>query len=185
MKQWSIGLVLLMAAFSVVKPVEAAPRIEQISQVSVEYLKGEGRLHGMRLAYRPIQFHLTELPLAGDATVYIEASTNVWRYGQPASYQTNIALAVSPVLKKQFTNWYGKPVFWEFGIGVSVLDKREFAGKNLGSHFQFEDRLGLVMGLDDKSQSTLALRYMHYSNAGLSSRNPGMDFLNVAYSWRF
>lgn len=185
MKQWSIRLALLVTATAVTLPILASPRTEQISQVSVEYLKGEGQVHGVRLAYRPVQFHLTELPLAGDAAVYIEASTNIWRYGQPASYQTNIALAVSPVLKKQFANWYDKPVFWEFGIGVSVLDKREFAGKNLGSHFQFEDRLGLLIGLDDKSQSTLALRYMHYSNAGLSSRNPGMDFLNIAYSWRF
>ncbi|HEX5791720.1 MAG TPA: acyloxyacyl hydrolase, partial [Rheinheimera sp.] len=98
---------------------------------------------------------------------------------------TNVALALSPVLKKQFANWYSKPVFWEFGIGVSMLTKREFAGKDLGSHFQFEDRLGLLIELDAQNRKMLAVRYMHYSNAGLSSRNPGMDFLNIAYSWRF
>jgi lipid A 3-O-deacylase len=42
-----------------------------------------------------------------------------------------------------------------------------------------------LFGLDQKNSKMLAVRYMHYSNAGLSSRNPGMDFLNIAYSWRF
>lgn|SRR5690606_18670495 len=184
MKKWLIFLVLMSGLFSIPQ-VLADSRIKQISQLSIEYLKGEGRVHGVRLGYRPLEFHFTTLPLVGDANMYIEASTNFWQYGQPSQYQTNVALAVSPVLKKQFANWYGKPVFWEFGIGVSMLTKREFAGKDLGSHFQFEDRLGLLFGLDQKNSKMLAVRYMHYSNAGLSSRNPGMDFLNIAYSWRF
>ncbi|WP_449356119.1 acyloxyacyl hydrolase [Alishewanella longhuensis] len=66
-----------------------------------------------------------------------------------------------------------------------MLNKREFAGKDLGSYFQFEDRLGLLIELDPQHAKMLAIRYMRCSNAGLSSRNPGMDFLNIAYSWRF
>jgi lipid A 3-O-deacylase len=184
MKQLVLPLMLISGLLSAPQ-VMADSRVEQISQLSIEYLKGEGRGQGVRLGYRPLEFHFTRLPLVGDANMYIEASTNFWQYGQPSRYQTNVALALSPVLKKQFANWYGKPVFWEFGIGVSMLTKREFAGKDLGSHFQFEDRLGLLFGLDQKNSKMLAVRYMHYSNAGLSSRNPGMDFLNIAYSWRF
>ena len=184
MKQLVLPLVLISGLLSAPQ-VMADSRVEQISQLSIEYLKGEGRVNGVRLGYRPLEFHFTTLPLLGDANMYVEASTNFWQYGQPSQYQTNVALALSPVLKKQFANWYDKPVFWEFGIGVSMLTKREFAGKDLGSHFQFEDRLGLLFGLDQKNSKMLAVRYMHYSNAGLSSRNPGMDFLNIAYSWRF
>ncbi|WP_231702521.1 acyloxyacyl hydrolase [Rheinheimera lutimaris] len=182
MQRWVIAFVLLAGIMS---PVHADIRAEHISQLSVEYLQGEGDVSGVRLAYRPLEFHFTTLPLLGDANMYLEASTNFWQYGKPSKYQTNVALALSPVLKKQFANWYGKPVFWEFGIGVSMLTKREFAGKDLGSHFQFEDRLGLLIELDPQNKKMLAIRYMHYSNAGLSSRNPGMDFLNIAYSWRF
>ena len=182
MKFWTVLLVLLVGTINV---ANAETRTEYTSQFSVEYLKGEGRVHGMRLGYRPMELHFATLPVVGEASVYIEASTNFWRYGDPAEYQTNVALAVSPVLKKQFATWYGKPVFWEFGIGVSMLTERQFAGKDLGSHFQFEDRLGLVIELDQQKRKTLAIRYMHYSNGGLASRNPGMDFLNVAFSWRF
>lgn len=182
MKFWAFLLVLLTGTISI---AQAETRTEHISQVSVEYLKGAGDVHGIRLGYRPLEMHFATLPVLGDASIYVEASTNFWRYGDPTEYQTNVALAVSPVLKKQFATWYGKPVFWEFGIGVSMLTEREFAGKDLGSHFQFEDRIGLLIELDQEKSKTLAIRYMHYSNAGLSSRNPGMDFLNIAYSWRF
>lgn len=182
MRIWAILLVLLTGTINL---AHAETQSERISQVSVEYLKGAGNVHGMRLGYRPLEMHFATLPIVGHANMYVEASTNFWRYGDPAKYQTNVALAVSPVFKKQFATWYGKPVFWELGIGVSLLTKREFAGKDLGSHFQFEDRLGLVIELDQERSKTLAIRYMHYSNAGLSSRNPGMDFFNIAYSWRF
>lgn len=182
MQRWLVALVL---SFGIIGQAQADIRTEQISQLSVEYLKGEGRVQGLRLAYRPVEFHFTTLPLLGDANLYLEASTNFWQYDQPSRYQSNVALALSPVLKKQFASWYGKPVLWEFGIGVTMLNKREFAGKDLGSYFQFEDRLGLLIELDPQHRKMLAIRYMHYSNAGLSSRNPGMDFLNIAYSWRF
>ncbi|MDP4534760.1 acyloxyacyl hydrolase [Alkalimonas collagenimarina] len=174
-----------MLFVSMLGQVQADTGTEHISQVSVEYLKGAGRVQGLRLAYRPSEYHFATLPILGDANLYWEASTNFWQYGQPSKYQSNVVLALSPVLKKQFANWSGKPVFWELGVGVSVLTKREFAGKDLGSYFQFEDRLGLLIGLDQQSSKMLAIRYMHYSNAGLSNRNPGMDFLNIAYSWRF
>lgn len=182
MQRWLVVLVLF---FGIMGQARAEVRSEQISQLSVEYLKGEGRVHGLRLAYQPLELHFTTLPVLGDANLYLEASTNFWQYGQPSQYETNVAVALSPVLKKQFANWNDKPVFWEFGIGVSMLNKRQFAGKDLGSYFQFEDRLGLLIALDPQNRKMLAIRYMHYSNAGLSSRNPGMDFLNMAYSWRF
>lgn len=152
-------------------------------EVSAEYLKGPGRVHGLRLALQPIQVSISALKLPTDLTLTFEASTNFWRYNQSAEYETNFVVALSPVLSRQFATLGGRALSWEFGIGVSVLNKRRFAGKDLGSYFQFEDRLGLILDLPNNAK--LKLRYMHYSNAGLSSRNPGMDFLNIAYSWPF
>ncbi|MBY0418957.1 MAG: acyloxyacyl hydrolase [Pararheinheimera sp.] len=63
------------------------------------------------------------------------------------------------------------------------LNKQRFAGKDLGSHYQFEDRIGLIWQLQSKAQ--LALRYMHYSNAGLQKPNPGLDFIALSYAYRF
>ena len=59
-------------------------RMEQISQFSIEYLKGEGGVNGLRLGYRPLAFHFTTLAVIGDANMHIEASTNFWQCGQPS-----------------------------------------------------------------------------------------------------
>ena len=98
----------------------------------------------------------------------------------------NLAVAISPVIVKQLTTVYDKyPLYLEAGIGASLVNDRHFAGKNIGSHYQFEDRLGFLLSLDEQENNQIALRYMHYSNGGLNSDNPGLDFLNVSYSYHF
>ena len=95
-------------------------------------------------------------------------------------------MAISPVLSSQFTTIAGKyPLKWEAGIGISLVDDTRFAGKDIGSHYQFEDRLGLVMEFGNDLKDSVSLRYMHYSNGGLNSKNPGMDFLVLSYAKRF
>lgn len=155
----------------------------QAQTAAIDLVKGEGEVLGLRLGYRPVEWHITEIPLLGDAQLYMEASANLWRYGEEPEYHSNLAIALSPVLMKQFGTLYQRALYWEFGIGFSLLDKQRFAGKNLGSHYQFEDRIGLIWQLQNDEQ--LALRYMHYSNAGLQQPNPGLDFLALSYAHTF
>ena len=90
------------------------------------------------------------------------------------------------MLSKQFATIANKyPLRWEFGIGVSLVEDTRFAGKDIGSHYQFEDRLGLVTDFGENMNQSIALRYMHYSNGGLNTHNPGVDFLNVSYAVYF
>lgn len=154
-------------------------------EIAIDLLKGEGDVTGVRLAYRPYHSTITDFPLVGDVNLYLELSANKWRYGDPAEYDDNLAIAFSPVLTRQFTTVYGKALFWELGVGVSFLDKKRFAGKDLGSYYQFEDRLGLTLALDPAKKRSISLRYFHYSNGGLEKPNPGMDFINLSYAWRF
>lgn len=155
----------------------------QAQVVAIDLVKGEADVLGLRLGYRPVEWHLAEVPVLGDAQLYMEVSANLWRYGKEAEYESNLAVALSPVLVKQFSTLYDRALYWEFGIGFSLLNKQRFAGKNLGSHYQFEDRIGLLWQI--QPQTLLALRYMHYSNAGLQKPNPGMDFLVLSYAYKF
>jgi hypothetical protein len=155
----------------------------QAQVAAVDLVKGQGEVLGLRLGYRPVEWSLAELPVVGDARLYMEASANIWRYGEEPEYESNLALALSPVLVKQFSTLYDRALSWEFGIGFSLLNKQRFAGKDLGSHYQFEDRIGLIWQLRSKTQ--LALRYMHYSNAGLQKPNPGLDFIALSYAYKF
>ncbi|GAB3028790.1 acyloxyacyl hydrolase [Bowmanella dokdonensis] len=151
--------------------------------VALDLLLGEGDLTGLRLAYRPYHLPVGSIDWLGEVEVYFEFSANFWEYGADNHHDTNLALALSPVISQQFTTLYGRPLKWEFGIGVSLVEDTRFAGKDIGSHYQFEDRLGLVLVLED--QESVTMRYMHYSNGGLNDNNPGMDFLNLSYALRF
>ncbi len=173
----SVILLIVMSFFS-------SPMSHGYSQsVAIDYVQGEGAVKGVRLGYRPWHTHSKKLPFVGEVGLYLELSANLWEFGSPAEYQTNIAIALSPVIRKAFAQFYGRPLYWEFGIGMSLVSEREFAGKDIGSYYQFEDRLGLAYALDERTY--IALRYMHYSNGGLSSDNPGLDFINLSYSYRF
>lgn len=154
--------------------------------IAVDYLHGEADLSGIRLAYRPYHGQITHIEWLGDVDLYWELSINFWEFGADKQHDTNYALALSPVISSQFATIYNKyPLKWEFGIGVSLVNDTTFAGKNIGSHYQFEDRLGLVLDFGDNLKQSVAIRYMHYSNGGLNDKNPGLDFLNLSYAKHF
>lgn len=151
--------------------------------ISADYIRGEGRADGIKLA---IQYHSDYLRSWSEHLhLYFESSVNFWQYGAGNQTDTNLVLSLSPVIQYPVTEVASYPLYIEFGIGVALLSDTRFAGKDVGSHYQFEDRLGLVtrFGIDHKNQ--LALRYFHYSNAGLKKPNPGLDFISLSYLRRF
>jgi hypothetical protein len=153
---------------------------------AVDLLVGTYDITGVRLAYRPYTYELQDVPFFDSLEVYWEASINLWEYGEQNERDTNFALALSPVVKKTFYHIDNKyPLKWEFGIGVSLVNDTQFAGKDIGSHYQFEDRIGLSADFGQGLRQTVAIRYMHYSNGGLNSKNPGLDFLNLSYAYKY
>lgn len=177
---------VVFVLFAVFLSVLPSTSQAQHQAIAIDYLLGEGDLKGVRLAYRPINTRLTEIEWLGDVDIYWEMSVNFWEFGEQNQHETNFALALSPVISKQFATVANKyPLKWEFGIGVSLVDDTRFAGKDIGSHYQFEDRLGLILQFGQQVTHSLAIRYMHYSNGGLNDHNPGMDFLNLSYAKSF
>ena len=150
--------------------------------IALDYLHGEGDLSGVRLAYRPYIARIQDAFLMGDVDIYWEVSANFWEFGEDNRHETNYAVALSPVFSWHVQDIAGKyPLSVEFGIGLSLVEDTRFAGKDIGSHYQFEDRLGVTMAFGEQLEHSASLRYMHYSNGGLNDKNPGMDFLTVSY----
>ena len=150
-----------------------------LNQMSVDVLKGEGEIAGARFGLSPWASANYRLPLLGRVTVVTEFSiTQLQAAGADAGFDNNAVYAVTPVLRKSLGRLFSIPTELEFGIGVSLLENRHFGQKDLGSKFQFEDRLGLLMQLN--SGLAVSLRYMHYSNGGITASNPGLDFINVS-----
>ncbi|WP_460314946.1 acyloxyacyl hydrolase [Aliiglaciecola aliphaticivorans] len=154
--------------------------------VAADLLLGSDDITGVRLAYRPYVYELNDVPFFDQLDIYWEVSANFWEYGEHNNHATNFVLALSPVVSKTFYHIDDKyPLKWEFGIGISMVDDTHFAGKDIGSHYQFEDRLGLVVDFGKNLKQSVSVRYMHYSNGGLNSNNPGVDFLNISYAFKF
>jgi lipid A 3-O-deacylase len=116
----------------------------------------------------------------GSLSGYFELSYNVW----DKSGDTTNGVAFSPVFVYCFnlTDFQHIIPYVEAGIGAAYIDDYHIAGRNLSSHFQFEDRIGIgvqVYRMDFK------FGYMHYSNAGLKSPNDGIDIFIGTVAWWF
>ena len=88
-------------------------------------------------------------------------------------------LSATPLLRWTWAERY----YIEAGIGATVFSHSSFADKNLSTAFQFGDHIGIGMHLSQRSR--LSLRYSHYSNAGIKHPNPGLNILQLNYSYRY
>lgn len=109
----------------------------------------------------------------------------MWKYGEQERRDTTFVLSFSPVIQYPVATLTYATLYVEAGIGVSLLDDTQFAGKDVSTHFQFEDRLGLVARFGQHKQHQLALRYFHYSDAEVKKPNPGLDFIALSYMHYF
>ena len=90
------------------------------------------------------------------------------------------AVAYSPVFAYQFRDTFIS--YAVLGVGVSYFSDSQVKDRDLGSRFQFEDRLGVGW---QWASHDLSLVYMHYSNAGIEAPNEGLDMLLLSYAFIF
>jgi lipid A 3-O-deacylase len=111
---------------------------------------------------------------------YWHAGYTWWEGGQVGSAAHT--LSVSPVLVYSFNadNW--RP-FIELGVGAALFSRQRVGDKNLGSSAHFEDRFGA--GVFIGKRDLLMLRVIHYSNAGLSRPNPGIESYSLVWGRSF
>ncbi len=82
-----------------------------------------------------------------------------------------------------FRWWATDNFYLEAGTGLTVLSRTNFAGKELSTKFQFGSHLGL--GVLISNSHRLGVRYSHYSNANIKKPNPGLDLLEVSYTYQY
>ena len=116
----------------------------------------------------------------GYLTGYWDGAYTYWEGGDEGSGAH--ALSLSPVLVYQFQGERFRP-FIEFGIGVAFFSKTDVGDQNLGSSFNFEDRLGA--GLILPGGDRLGIRAIHYSNAGIKQPNDGIESYSLFYTKAF
>lgn len=111
----------------------------------------------------------------GRLTGYWDGAYTFWEGDETAS---NHSLSFAPVFVYEFAGESVKP-YIEAGIGVAAFSSTEIESNKLGSSFQFEDRIGF--GLRFAGGQEIGVRAIHYSNAGLTSANDGVESYSLHY----
>lgn len=101
----------------------------------------------------------------------------------PKCHNTQLnGVALTPVFRIE-PNWGG--VYIEAAVGASRLSRKEIAGRELGMHFEFEDRLGAGFRFGSQKQFDLSYRFLHFSNANLGKSNNGINLHFVILGFWF
>ena len=121
----------------------------------------------------------------GTLTGYTEVALARWRTNGRAVDAGFTQAGVTPVLRL-YPHGTGAGWFAELGIGANVIaphyhnDTRVFS-----STFNFGDHVGVGRRFGANASHELALRFQHFSNAGISHPNPGENFVQLRYAYRF
>lgn len=71
----------------------------------------------------------------------------------------------------------------EVGLGLALFSNDRIGQRDLSSHGQFSEHIGV--GLDFDQHWSLGLMYSHYSNGGLKQPNNGIDLQQIVLGVRF
>ena len=88
---------------------------------------------------------------------------------------SNISISFSRILRKYITN----NSFVDVGIGISFHNNDSMYGSDMGSAYQFENRIGL--GYERETYRSI-LNFFHYSNGGIKGKNDGIDIIMLSVS---
>lgn len=118
---------------------------------------------------------------SGRLTGYWTVSYTYW----DSQHATNShSFSASPVLTYEFGAADANCVpFVEAGIGFTWFSRDKVENRDLGSKSNFEDRLGVGVRLYNRH--VIGAQALHYSNAGFSSKNAGIESFNIYYRYLF
>jgi lipid A 3-O-deacylase len=115
----------------------------------------------------------------GRLTGYWDAAYTYWN-GKDRS--TVHSLSLSPMFVYEFNGGSVKP-YIEAGIGIAGFSKSRYEGRDFGTAFNFEDRIGA--GLRFAGGQQIGIRASHYSNAGIKQPNDGIESITLHYRTSF
>lgn len=181
----AVGLALAMAGTAAqaqpVPSVEASSSRVLATQdssqgVSVQY-GFHGKYERLGLAYETPSFWNYDFSGGSRLDLSLELGVGYWK----ADEDPDSLWHVSAI--PMFRWWPSDTYYLEAGVGPSYISRARFAGKQLSTRFQFTSHVGAGVVLDKVHR--IGLRYTHVSNASIKRPNPGLDLLEVSYTYQF
>ncbi len=73
--------------------------------------------------------------------------------------------------------------YLEAGVGPTVFTRTRVASEEISTALQFGSHIGAGMYVSDSSR--IGVRYSHFSNANIKTPNPGLDVLQLTYTYQY
>ncbi len=123
----------------------------------------------------------------GRVSGYSEASVSEWSYVAADARRTAwlAQVGLTPVFRYRPAGGTS-PWFFEAGVGLSITTSLyETDRKRFSTAFNFGDHLAVGCNIGQHREHELSMRLQHFSNGGIKHPNPGEDFIQLRYAYRF
>lgn len=124
---------------------------------------------------------------AGEVSGYWELALGHWSAPGPEGRESAVVtqIALTPTFRWRPESGRS-PWFAEGAIGFTILAPvYEDRHKRFSTTFNFADHLAVGRDFGPGHRHTLALRFEHFSNAGIRHPNPGENFWQLRYALRW
>jgi lipid A 3-O-deacylase len=155
---------------------------------------GAGVLFFVAAAAHAVDGAAVEVGYGDDSTRLLRfALTDVWRKREPGMREWRLAgywefsagvwdnkeesvadIGITPVFRFERS-----PLYVEGAIGLRLVSTHISAHRVFSTSFQFGDHLGAGFRFGPRERYDLGFRVQHISNGGISSPNPGINFVIV------
>ena len=121
----------------------------------------------------------------GKVTGYTEVALGRWQPHGTADDRGYTRFGVTPVLRL-YPKAIGDGWFAEVAIGANLISPIYHHGSDrFSTTFNFGDHVAVGRRFGANAEHELAVRFEHFSNAGIKRPNPGQNFLQARYAYRF
>ena len=116
---------------------------------------------------------------------YWEADLSYWRGSNPDP-EDIFGIGMTPVVRLEKYPLSGFAPYVEGGVGVHFFSTTRInVDKRMGTSFEFGDLCGVGIRFGEDLKYELGYRFQHYSNAGISDNNAGVNFHQVRFQVTF
>lgn len=178
MNKQRLIITALLSSMFLILSARAEIHLSSVGILEADSVKKFGGMHqhGVILSYR----------LTSRSTSKWTPRTLDWSAGQfQLGAESASFISFGPVYRFDIFNRNPGQWFIDFGVRPTYVSDSGFGGQSLGGNVFFTSYVGLGAFLDGQHRTSLFVRYQHTSNAGLSTANPGVDMLALAFSYYF
>ena len=144
------------------------PRAQAVDGVSVQVGRGDDRTYLLRVSVTDQWRERGPAPDGWTLAGYWEYAAGLWDNTEESTAE----LAATPVFRFE-----RGAIYVEGAIGFHLVQARISAHRTFSTAFQFGDHLGAGVRFGPGRRYDLGVRVQHISNGGVSSPNPGINFV--------